>query len=297
VVPGLAGFLVWEFKENWRLYAANRRRDLGPTIVGHHGERMIQFVRWGFRSGTLPKHFAKLRKANRKAARTGNWKASHKHQHAIQAVEEQVRRFTERELVAVLAAAGQWGAMRLAVGEIRVSGNRILIELTSSDPAHESLWLAFTDRSGWLLASVDRPGWLANLSHAQAQALANALAGFYKMAGVDLVREQIESRLPNESYEIADEGLVVWHGANRQGAITLRPGDWPAAETSHNGRPTSTFDPFPPPRSELLFSDAAFSWDRWVSIWEQQEFSSSACGEPRPLLPGVQLLPPIAQCV
>src|SRR5437660_11513746 len=25
-LPGLAGFLVWEFKENWKLYRANRPR-------------------------------------------------------------------------------------------------------------------------------------------------------------------------------------------------------------------------------------------------------------------------------
>ena len=29
-IPGVFGFLVWELKENWRLYRANRRRRCGP---------------------------------------------------------------------------------------------------------------------------------------------------------------------------------------------------------------------------------------------------------------------------
>ncbi len=65
--PGMFGFLVWELKENWRLYAANRPKDLQPVAIGHHGETMIQFLRPGFRSGTIPKLYAKLRKASRKA--------------------------------------------------------------------------------------------------------------------------------------------------------------------------------------------------------------------------------------
>ncbi len=71
LVPGVFGFLVWELKENWRLYAANRPRDLKPLVVGHHGETIIEFLHPGFRSGTLPKLYARLRKANRRAISTG----------------------------------------------------------------------------------------------------------------------------------------------------------------------------------------------------------------------------------
>ena len=46
--------------------------------IGHHGETMVQFLRPGFRSGTLPKLYAKLRRASRKAAWTHNWKACDK---------------------------------------------------------------------------------------------------------------------------------------------------------------------------------------------------------------------------
>ena len=33
-IPGIFGFLVWELKENWRLYAANRPKGLQPMIIG-----------------------------------------------------------------------------------------------------------------------------------------------------------------------------------------------------------------------------------------------------------------------
>ena len=83
LLPGLAGFLVWELKENWKIYAANHgtltpeiglggglhvvRRDelpdlpLEPAIVGGHGETLHDFFRRGFHTGTLPKAFDRLR--------------------------------------------------------------------------------------------------------------------------------------------------------------------------------------------------------------------------------------------
>ncbi|MEM9694406.1 MAG: hypothetical protein AAGA56_17775, partial [Myxococcota bacterium] len=38
MVPGFAGFLIWELKENWRLFAANRRPSLAVIRPGPGGE-------------------------------------------------------------------------------------------------------------------------------------------------------------------------------------------------------------------------------------------------------------------
>ena len=77
LLPGLFGFLVWELKENWKLYQANHRRSLGavddigaddaeddiePAVVGSHGETMRGMMVRGFHSGTLPRGFDKLRR-------------------------------------------------------------------------------------------------------------------------------------------------------------------------------------------------------------------------------------------
>jgi len=74
LLPGLFGFLVWELKEDWRLYQANHRRgtpedaagvgaEIGvePAIVGAHGETMAGLMMRGFHRGTLPKGFDRLR--------------------------------------------------------------------------------------------------------------------------------------------------------------------------------------------------------------------------------------------
>ena len=74
LLPGLFGFLVWELKENWKLYEANHRERLRPVAgdgesaplvepagVGSHGETMRGLMCRGFHSGTLPKRFDRLR--------------------------------------------------------------------------------------------------------------------------------------------------------------------------------------------------------------------------------------------
>ncbi|MGB5734106.1 MAG: sulfite exporter TauE/SafE family protein, partial [Thiohalocapsa sp.] len=80
LLPGLFGFLVWELKENWKLYQANHRGGLRaddegvevadrdwvePAVVGAHGETMRGLMTRGFHSGTLPKGFDRLRKVIR----------------------------------------------------------------------------------------------------------------------------------------------------------------------------------------------------------------------------------------
>ena len=103
-LPGLGGFLVWELKENWKQYRSNRSPVLKPAMIGHHGETMLRFMRPGFHSGTLPKLYAKLRKAERRA----NGRALHKHQEALHHVKESIRHFLEREFVMLLEGSKGW---------------------------------------------------------------------------------------------------------------------------------------------------------------------------------------------
>ena len=102
-IPGIFGFLAWELRENWRLYAANRANRLRRVIIGSHGESMLRLLRPGFHSGTIPKRFAKLRRAERKAREKGDWKAARKHLEVLHHVQRDVRRFVEREFAAWFA--------------------------------------------------------------------------------------------------------------------------------------------------------------------------------------------------
>jgi hypothetical protein len=269
LVPGMFGFLVWELKENWRLYAANRPPNLRPAAIGHHGETMIQLLRPGFRSGTIPKLYARLRRALRRAYWTRNWKACGKHLTALHHNAEAVRRFVDRELLELLRESRSWTDRSIATGEIRLATNRILVELYCPDLAEDSLWLAFEEQSGWLVAGIHKRGWADNLSYAARHALASALAGFYKLSGVDLVREQIESRLQPGAppYEVTDESLVVWPARNAP-ARAYRLRDWPALYANGDGA-------LPADRDRWVFAATPITWRRWVLTWELDQLGGS----------------------
>jgi hypothetical protein len=252
---------------------------LQPVSLGHHGETMLQFMRPGFRSGTLPKLYARLRRANRRAYWTNNWRTSGKQLHGLHDVEEAVRRFSDRELAALLEASRGWGGAQIATGDVRLGVNRIAIELYSPDHGEDSLWLAFEEQSGWLVASVCRRGWLDGLPKGSRRTFENALAGFYKMAGVDLVREEIESQLPpaDADYDITDDGLVAWQGASVEPRLLcpLHEGNgqemWnPIREAQHQ---EWTVDP-----RRLLFTNQPITWERWVSIWNRDQNPSLTDG-------------------
>jgi hypothetical protein len=99
-IPGIFGFIAWELKENWRLYAANRPERLRPVPIGHHGETMRGLLRPGFHSGTVPKLYRKLR-ALHDAAEPDARRFQHLH-HELHHVEIAVRRQVEWELLALL---------------------------------------------------------------------------------------------------------------------------------------------------------------------------------------------------
>ncbi len=276
LLPGVFGFLVWELKENWRLYEANRPPNLNPVPIGQHGETMVQLLRIGFRSGTIPKLFARLRRANRKAIYTDNSKACTKYIDSLRDVSEEVRKFVDRELVEVLHESRSWDDRSTTTGEVRLACNRILIELYFPDLAEDSLWLAFEEEKGWLVASVHRRGWIDTLSAQRRHTFASVLAGFYKMAGATLVREQIESQLEpgSRGYDITNDALVVWSGDNRfQRSYALA--NWPGASPRHPTDDTP-FGSFAEHRRQWVFAATPITWRRWVVTWELDQLDGAS---------------------
>ena len=190
LIPGIFGFLVWELRENWRLYRANQSPELEPVSIGHHGETLVRFLKPGFHSGTLPKLFARLRRAERSAQRTGDWKRLRKHWLALHRAEEELRHFLDRELLSLLATSAAWKGPPLNTGAIRLATNCIRISLSCPEQCDRDMLLAFELRDNGLVAHLVEPGWLLELSPGPLQVFAVALAGLYKMAGVDRVQER-----------------------------------------------------------------------------------------------------------
>jgi hypothetical protein len=268
LLPDVFGFLVWELKENWSLYRANRPVALRPVPIGRRGETMRRLLQPGFHSGTVPKLFARLRQAERKASRTGSRRAVRVHRQELEQVGEAVRRFADRELVALLNESAAWEGRRLSVGRVSLASNRVAVELLFSDHADRPMELSFEEEAGWLVAGIAERGWLAQASAAQREALARALAAFYRLAGVDLVREQVQARLPASvvGYDIAEEGLVLWLDRRHGRSLTCDLRD-----LNGEARPAAT-EPDAPALDcrQMVFGETPLSWDEWVRSWEKE---------------------------
>ena len=308
LLPDALTYLVWEMRENWRLFRANRPTALKPVAVGPHGETVKGLLHRGFHSGTQPRLYARLRAAEREAARTDNWRDARTHRQALGALEEAVRRFVTRELVAVLNPGlgnSGWGGPALEVGEVHLGTNRIKIEFTAG--AGESAWLEWEDRSGWLVAGWAGVGFLADLPPGPTREFENALTYLHRRAGVDLLREQVQTELSAAAhFDVSPNGLLVWYGPRESTPPVLYDLADPATELrplTAAGRRAVSCPALKARR--LVFGRVELTWADWVSVWatrpeDPQPVVVSAPTRPRfgpadftlTLLPHRQFCPP-----
>jgi hypothetical protein len=261
LTPGLFGFLAWELKENWRLYRSNRPAHLGPVVVGSHGENIVRLLRPGFHSGTLPKIFARLRRATRR----NNARALHKQEEALHHVALELRRFVERELVALVGARLDAATPRLQLTDVAIGSNRIRFELAGA------LAIVLEEQSRWLVGSARIGEPVAHLPPADRQAIEDALAGFYHLCGVDILREEIEARLPAATpYDIADEGLTVWPGPGYASEVVypLRGEHATLVPRTDHAEPSAPAL-VPLSRRELFLRARPLRWEEWRARWER----------------------------
>jgi hypothetical protein len=274
-IPGIFGFAAWELKENWRLYRGNRPTNLGPEGVGSHGETMLRLLRPGFHSGTVPKLYRKLRRAERRGQKrkTRNILAGLHH------VKEDVAHFFERELLGLLRQSKGWKGLTIKLAAIRLGINRIAVQLNCPELDSQPLVLGIDHHSGWLLAGVLEPAWLPKLTREQRQTLAAALAGVYKLAGIDLTREQIaEGFAPTPvAFDICGNNLAVWPCSDitKESTFDLAAGpvlqphetNGALAARQTNGAMTARLRPLD--TSWLLFTNTPISWQEWVQTWDR----------------------------
>jgi hypothetical protein len=288
-IPGIFGFLVWELKENWRLYAANRRRQLGPVMIGAHGENMGRLLRPGFHSGTLPKRFAKLRYAERTARLDGDWRPVHKHLQALHLVELSVRRYVEREFLELFAESAAWQASPPQLGRIRLGANFVRLSIQCPEIAEGTLHLTLETQAGWLLADADGGDWVGRLPPWQRQMLVTAIIGLYKTAGIDLIFQQMEGEFPPPPpwLDVSAQGLIVWPDPQHEveAFYDLTEPQWIAPQGIH-GLPPRRLPTVE--RERFVFSEVEVDWNRWVEVWGQE---AAGQGHPREPIVPVRVLP------
>jgi hypothetical protein len=185
--PGIFGFLVWELKENWRLFAANRSRKLVPTIIGSHGESMSRLLRPGFHSGTVPRGFAGLRRAERKALVSGGDRRTvRKHQEALHHVEIQIRRYVEREFAAWFSASA-WPYPCPRVEEIHLATSSIEVQLALPGAVDGPLLMRFRLAGGRIHMELSGDFCSRGGSTRARMVLRMAIINILKTAGVEVL--------------------------------------------------------------------------------------------------------------
>jgi hypothetical protein len=187
LIPGVFGFLVWELKENWRLYAANRSPTLVPIPIGHHGETMVRLLRPGFHSGTLPKLFARLRRASRKDHLAGGNKLVSRKQVQLHRVEESVQRFVERELLSLLRIAEVSPEDPLVVQRVQLATNRVDVHLQGERSGRHALRLTWEEDQGQIWAEVSGRNWIEQLPSSSHDTVLAALRALFQRSGADNV--------------------------------------------------------------------------------------------------------------
>ena len=203
LIPGVFGFLVWELKENWRLYVANRARGLRRTAIGQHGESMVRLLRTGFHSGTIPKAYTALRKAIRKSesraeaaseeprGSSANANLIQPRWDAVRRVQRSIQRFVERELIAVLEEARFLQGAMVSVDRVEAANFRADVHLACAAFPGELIRLTWEDLDGVLSGGITADGWLARLGDDDRETLNVALSGLFQRAGVDRVQGPI----------------------------------------------------------------------------------------------------------
>ncbi len=277
LLPDAFTFLLWEMKGNWRLYRANRQPELTPAAIGPHGETVRRLLQPGFHSGTVPKLYSRLRQAERDAGITGNWRAARVCRHSLQDVQESLQRLVSREMAPLLEPYLGGGENGFRAGQIELSSNRMRIELINAAFSAEPACLEWLEEDGWLVASICKRGWLDRLDAASRQAVTTALAGLYKLAGIDVVTEQVRANLPHPvaAFELAPRDLVLWLDHRHGKAVFYDLNDLNGRLCPHTGAGKPLADWPVLDAERVIFSRLPISWDQWVENWRQPALTES----------------------
>ena len=271
LIPGVFGFLVWELRSNWALYAANRPRKLQSVIVGSHGETMIRLMKPGFHSGTLPKLYGKMRRAIRRTEDMQIRSIPAKYQEALHHIEETVQHFVVREFLTLLEVSGCLNDKSVTLSRLALSSNNIRIDIHCDAADSKALCIVFQEQSGWLVAGIQDPGWLGDaLDSVEFRHIAVALAGLYRLSGANLVREQIEGGFdsPVTQYDIEDRRLVVWPDESFETELRYDLDARPELKLLSNNDDLNGHVATAIAARKIVFSEQPVEWKDWVRYWD-----------------------------
>ena len=288
-IPGVFGFLAWELKENWKLYAANRSPTLQPVPIGRHGETLRRLLAPGFHSGTIPRLFTKRRRAARQAGSDRNVDRQVRFAEKLNHEAEGLRHFIERELLGLLEESRTFRQRSLSVGRVELATNRVQVLVCEQQNASEPVVIQFCEQSGWIVAAVADLGWLRDITEEDRTVFRAALAGLYKRGAAGLVREQIETQLvaaplptaqslagpvqpdfeqaapPTHPYDVSFRRALVWPYGHFESAVKYSLEDGP--QTSPRPRSLARAAGLAPlPLVALVYQEHPLAWNDWARL-------------------------------
>jgi len=249
---------------------------------------MVRLLRPGIHSGTLPKLFAKLRRAERRTHDHAGEKGAFKRLEALHHVEESVRRFIERDFIALLDQSRSLRDAAIEAGEIHLATNRIRIELRSSGPLAEAsrpgagVWIELDQRHDALIAAIEGPGWLPGLSEEQTHVLTVATIGLFQMCGVDWVRVLPDPH-PHSGGRLAELATVP-----SPGRLASAEGHEELFSRERTGPAPLPGDSAPAAIALYPFTTVLVTWRRWVEAWKREQ---AGARHPARFLDGYSILP------
>ncbi len=222
-IPGVFGFLAWELKENWRLYAANRPRTLRPVQVGSHGETVRRLLIPGFHSGTIPRMFARLRRLHQRTATDAAVGSTSRIDHHLHDLEHDVATFVERDVIALLDRSAAAMDLSIRVASVRLAVNRIAIEIEAGAIDAGPLIVDLVQRDGSVESRVVEQGWVAGLHGDRRRVVHLAIAGFHRLAAAERATAAF-AMLPGENDALVDDRDAPIHDE----LVFLEPINWEA---------------------------------------------------------------------
>jgi hypothetical protein len=183
-IPGVFGFLAWELMENWRLYAANRPRTLRPVPVGPHGETVRRLLMPGFHSGTVPRLFARRRRAHPRGL-AGGPPAEDVAGHELHELAHDVAAFIDRDVIALVERTPVGDRLGLRVEGVDLASTRITIRIAADALDAGPLTIELVRREGMIESRVTDAGWVERLEPVPRDAVRLALAGLHRLAAAD----------------------------------------------------------------------------------------------------------------
>jgi hypothetical protein len=309
LLPDAVAFLIWETKENWSLYRANRAKWLEAEAIGPHAETVSGLLIPGFHSGTLPKLYARLRRVEGRAESSDDWRLVRSYRESLREVSESVVRLVNREFIALLnlprqqvpgdnlaqaLTPAEYGPF--AIRNVRLGMSRIRIELTHQHYPDTVAVLIWEVRAGWLVADFAQPGWVGSLDALEQHYLALALSKLYIAAGIQFVVQQLNRRMPAgyTSFELVQAGVEFYRQTNDPEAIHYDLTGPHRLVCPRLGQRLQRLDGPCFAADELSFGRAQVSWEDWLAAWQNAPTLTYSDG----LLPGgVESLLPIAATV